>query len=159
MTRFSSLALVLLAPLMIPGCPIFPDDGLCARNADCAPGLVCQLDTGICVGEDASVNGPRCTHPAQCETNETCGEDGMCHAGDCTFHGCVEGFVCVADDLVWQCVVEPGSGGAGGAPAAGGSGNAGSGTGGAESGTGGSSVNGGAAGAVSGQGGAAGGAG
>jgi hypothetical protein len=63
---------------------------------------------------------PECSAPEDCpNVNQTCGEDGQCHTGDCTIWGCPGGYACtIHDDATASC--EPGgaatvgSGGSGG---------------------------------------------
>jgi len=87
-----------VAGLTAPGCAIYDD----AWTGDCI--LDCQPPT------DALA----CAGPADCMENETCGEDGRCHSGNCTFWGCVAGTTCeVTERGTAECV--PGDGGQGGA--------------------------------------------
>lgn len=98
-----------LLPLFLPGCPLFPENG-CFVDADCATGYACEARTGECV---AAPRAPRvCGAPGDCEENETCARSGVCTAGDCTFSGCVDGYVCGQQDGYWSCV--PASAGEGG---------------------------------------------
>lgn len=113
MRRFVSFATLLVASSLLGGCPIYPADS-CYSAHDCSSGYTCDSYLGQCVADpgndDDSVTPPpsppvdpppppprdrTCSDPAQCEAGETCGEQGFCLPGDCTFWGCVEGFSCV----------------------------------------------------------------
>jgi hypothetical protein len=83
----SSLALALIAAatglaVVSPACAIYDDtwEGECIT--DCLP----------------AEEEPACTSPLECFENETCGEDGVCHSGNCRFWGCVAGYSCVTTD-------------------------------------------------------------
>lgn len=83
----SRLTLVLLAAaaavaLVTPACAIYDDtwEGECIT--DCLP----------------TVEEPACSSPLECFENETCGDDGVCHSGNCRFWGCVAGYSCVTTD-------------------------------------------------------------
>lgn len=75
MKRTSLLGFVGLLAGVIAGCPIYSGD------------------TG---GQTSGT--PGCTSSAQCLPNETCGQDGQCHSGDCTLWGCASG-TCVVDPV------------------------------------------------------------
>lgn len=115
MRRFVSFATLLVASSLLGGCPIYPADS-CYSAYDCSSGYTCDSYLGQCVAnpgdddDDDNVSPPpptppgppvppprdrTCSDPAQCEVGETCGEQGYCLPGDCTFWGCVEGFRCV----------------------------------------------------------------
>lgn len=98
-------------------CPVY-DDTACSFDMDCAPGLYCDVRAGVCVSPDIE-----CSAPDDCSTNETCGSDGLCHVGDCYFHGCVDDYECVGDVLGYHCSVDgqPDDGGGAGTSGAGGS--------------------------------------
>ncbi|HEU4534459.1 MAG TPA: hypothetical protein VFS00_10090 [Polyangiaceae bacterium] len=104
----------MVASSLLGGCPIYPADSCYSAN-DCSAGYTCDSYLGQCVanppGDDDDDNvtppapppGPpvppprdrTCFSPAECEAGETCGEQGFCLPGDCSFWGCVEGFSCV----------------------------------------------------------------
>ena len=113
-----SVALLALSSAL-PGCPIYANDGECVRDSECAPGYACDFPSGECL----STGRVSCDAPADCEGNLTCGRDGRCQAGDCTFAeiGCVAGYTCSAASGRWRCVSE-GNSGAGGASAEAGAG-------------------------------------
>ncbi len=71
---------------VIAGCPIFSNDG---NGGSPGPG-----NGGGC-GFSKGCGG--CTQPSDCPQNETCGTDGQCHSGDCTFWGCPNGYTCTTD--------------------------------------------------------------
>lgn len=100
-------------PLLLAGCPLFPENG-CFADSDCAEGYACEARTGACVPE---VRPKRvCAAPTDCDENETCGRNGLCNPGDCTFSGCVGGYRCDQDDGYWACVPDDrGEGGSAGA--------------------------------------------
>jgi len=103
--------------LLLWGCPGYGDSESCVRDAQCAPGYVCETDAGRCVANPTVL----CDEPLDCDEPMTCASDGTCQVGDCTWPdiGCVEGFECAAADGIWACVADGsgGSGGAGGAAA------------------------------------------
>lgn len=123
MRRFVSLATLLVASSLLAGCPIYPVDS-CYSSYDCPSGYACNSYLGQCVAEpdgddddddytggaggSAPLPPPRdrtCAAPADCLEGETCGEKGYCLPGDCTFWGCVEGFVCAeSEERVFSCV-------------------------------------------------------
>jgi hypothetical protein len=119
-TQRAVLAAVSLAALAtLGGCPIYShDDDGCWRDRDCASGFFCDDRSGICYRPGSGTL--HCARPADCGVNETCGKTGRCVTGDCSFSGCVTGYVCDNGSGIWQCVVlENGSAGAGGDVAAG----------------------------------------
>jgi hypothetical protein len=121
-------AALLLTLTGLSGCPIYEhDDAGCFDDLDCAYGYLCDGATGACYAPQDS--GIACDEPSDCGTNETCSRTGSCAIGDCHFPsvGCVQGYVCSAEDGRWMCVSE--AEGQGGAPASGGA----DGSGGAES--------------------------
>ena len=97
MKRLSLLGFGLLASVLA-GCPIFSGDGQ-------------QGSVPICETRDCQAS---CTQPADCPPNETCGIDGACHPGDCTFSGCPSGFACVVDPTTQTASCEGSTTGAGG---------------------------------------------
>ena len=113
MKRLYLLGFVGLLSSILAGCPIFPDnhgDSSCGPG-DCTSG---NPDPGACSG------------PADCGNNETCGQDGKCHSGDCTLWGCNSGFTCVVDPDTHTASCQPGgAGGAGGSGSGSASGGAG----------------------------------
>jgi hypothetical protein len=113
---------VILAALILPGCPVYPRDQACYRNEDCPGGSVCGSDGYCAPGSGGSSTIPNCDEPRDCRANETCGSDGRCHVGSCQFHGCVAGTFCGRQDGVWACLPGFGTGGRGGVGGAGGSG-------------------------------------
>ena len=118
----------LCAAALLGGCPIYnhEDDG-CYRDRDCAPGYYCDDRSGDCIAESVATT---CSRPSQCTGNQTCNRQGVCVSGDCTFNGCVAGYLCSSDSGIWSCVprsTSGGSAGAAGEPAAGASGAAGAG--------------------------------
>ncbi len=112
MRRVAVWTAVFIVSGLTAACPVYDDD-YCSFDMDCAPGLLCNVQTGMCYGLDVT-----CSDPDGCYTNETCGVDGYCHVGDCSFHGCVSGFVCLGGETGYRCVSErtqDGGAGAGGA--------------------------------------------
>jgi hypothetical protein len=155
MRRVLALTLAIPAALILAGCPVYPDDPDCFSDSECAPGFACHEPSGTCFpvnGSGGSGGGPSgCDEPKDCGVNETCGKDGRCHIGSCSFHGCVKGFDCKVDDGAWACVPgaagQAGSGGAGGGAGSGGAAGGSAGDAGS-TGTGGQAGSGGAAGAA-----------
>lgn len=121
MKRLSVLGFFGLLAGVLGGCPIFSGEG---------------NNTGYCWDGNCGGSGgyaPGCYSSAECSQNETCGNDGQCHSGDCTIWGCSSG-VCVIDpsSQTANCV-QGGTGGAntGGSTNVGGAGGATTGSGGA----------------------------
>ena len=102
MNRVVVWTALLAATVTITGCPIFPDETGCTADRDCATGYVCDLGTNRCVSTNQQ-SGFACTNPLGCGINETCGSDGYCHSGDCSFSGCVQGYVCAVSVGAWTC--------------------------------------------------------
>jgi hypothetical protein len=124
MKHLAPLVSLLAIALMVPGCPIYGDEG-CFQDSDCPDSYLCDNVTGLCSPSVTVV----CSGPAQCSVSETCGMDGLCHAGDCSWQGigCIAGYECSGESGSFRCVRSDGStGGAGGdsglggAPATGG---------------------------------------
>jgi len=115
MKRLSLLGCFGLLASVLAGCPIFSGDAHnnCYELGDCG-----TWTTG------GSGTYQECWSPGDCAENETCGPDGMCHSGDCTFSGCIAGYTCVTDPDTYlaSCVLDGGSGGSGGSIPTGGSG-------------------------------------
>ena len=99
-----------LAALSMTGCPIYPSDNQCRSDWDCAPGYLCNENSGAC-----TLAGPvACGRPADCVgTSETCAQDGFCRVGSCHLDsvGCVAGYTCSGGQLqadldggsAWSC--------------------------------------------------------
>jgi hypothetical protein len=107
MKRLFLLGFVGVLTSLLSGCPVFDEeggDGDECRDKDC----------------ENPPPPPGCSKPDDCGINETCGSDAECHVGDCTIHGCVEGFDCqVNEDQTASChesglTTSSGTGGAGG---------------------------------------------
>ncbi|HVY49263.1 MAG TPA: hypothetical protein VHB21_25405 [Minicystis sp.] len=83
MKRLSLLGFLGLLAAGLYGCPIFDDGG-----------------PYHCDGSNCGSGGSAgmCTTPSDCGVNETCGKDGQCHSGDCTFWGCPSDYTCVVHD-------------------------------------------------------------
>ena len=118
-------AALLAVSLMLPGCPIYGDDTACNRDSDCPNTYLCDDVTGLCRPSATVV----CNRPSDCAASETCGRDGLCHAGDCSWDdiGCIVGYVCSVRNREFACVAEGsfgGTGGQGGESAGGGAGGA-----------------------------------
>ena len=113
MKRFALLFCLFAVALMLPGCPIYGDDSACSRDSDCPNSYLCDDVTGLC-RPSATV---LCDSPSQCASSETCGRDGLCHAGDCSWAsiGCIVGYECSSQSGKFECVRPGGSGGNGGA--------------------------------------------
>lgn len=108
-------AVFLLAVTLLAGCPIYShDDGGCFVNADCAPQFACDRSSGLCY-LPGDLN---CSRPSDCDPTATCTPNYQCQVGDCSFYGCVNGYVCDKSQGIWQCL-PGGAGGSGGAGAAG----------------------------------------
>jgi len=164
MKRAVIACLLTLVALSMTGCPIYPSDGLCRSQWDCAPGYSCDEATGACYQP-----APGCTRPADCtNASDTCTPAGICQVGSCHLLGCVAGYSCTIDRGAWACTLgtSSGSGGttssSGGASSTGGASSSsnsglGGGSSGGASGTGGASSTGGtvAAGGISNTGGSA----
>jgi hypothetical protein len=113
MKRALASTLFLCVAAVLGGCPIYghEDEG-CYRDRDCAPGYYCEDRKGDCVAEAAA---PTCSRPADCSGSQTCSSRGVCESGDCTFNGCVSGYVCGANAGVWQCIARSAPNGSAGA--------------------------------------------
>lgn len=126
MKRFAFPSCLLLVALMLPGCPIYGDDSACARDADCPHSYLCDDVTGLCRPSATLL----CNDPNECASSETCGRDGLCHAGDCSWEniGCIVGYECSTRAGKFECVRagsgSGGAGGQGGEPGGGGAGGA-----------------------------------
>lgn len=112
----TALLLSLGGCLLLAGCPGYGDHDSCVRDSQCAEGYVCDTGAGRCVRNPVV----ECRAPRDCAATETCASDGTCRVGDCSWAdiGCVEGYVCSADDGVWACregTAEPPPGDQGGA--------------------------------------------
>jgi hypothetical protein len=113
MKRPVGTLLFLCAVATLSACPIYDhQDAGCYHSSDCAPGYVCDRQTGDCF-LPSSAN--TCSTPADCGVNQTCGRTAQCVAGDCTFSGCVSGYECDSSSGIWACV--PGGGAANGGAA------------------------------------------
>ena len=122
-------ALLLCAVAALSGCPIYDESAGCYRNSDCATGYLCDVGPGECYQPTSPTDGS-CSKPSDCGVNETCSKAGECVSGDCTFSGCVSGYVCDSSSGKWECTSgstgtagasgDGGAAGAAGAPAAGG---------------------------------------
>jgi len=96
MKQLSLLGFAGVLAILLAGCPVYED----GDGAGC-------VDQG-CGDTDRA---PRsCLGPQDCGANETCGDDSLCHVGDCTFWGCSKGFACQAgEDHTVSCVpADPG---------------------------------------------------
>jgi hypothetical protein len=108
MKRVVLSSAALLAALVLPGCPVYPEERGCFVHEDCRSGEVCSAH-GDCVNAVGGVGGVggsssgQCDEPSDCRGNQTCGRDRRCHVGDCTFHGCVSGFECRQVEGDWAC--------------------------------------------------------
>jgi hypothetical protein len=108
MKRVVLSSAALLAALVLPGCPVYPEERGCLTREDCRSGEVCSVhgDCVIANGGAGGVGGSssgQCDEPRDCRGNQTCGRDGRCLVGDCTFHGCVSGFECRQVEGDWAC--------------------------------------------------------
>lgn len=97
MTRSAMWTATALAAWLATGCPVY-DNKFCSFDLDCAPGLTCDPREGVCFSQNQECRGPD-----ECEENETCGQDALCHVGDCFFHGCVDGYQCIGDVTGYRC--------------------------------------------------------
>jgi hypothetical protein len=110
MKRVVLSSAALLAALVLPGCPVYPEERGCFTREDCRSGEVCSAD-GDCVSAAGGAGGAgvggsssdQCDEPSDCRGNQTCGRDRRCRVGDCTFHGCVSGFECRHVEGDWAC--------------------------------------------------------
>ena len=87
--------------LLAAGCPLIPPPSLCTSDADCTGGLVCDLETGMCVEPPTG-----CTSDADCAEGLVCDtETGQCvEPSGCTSDDdCEEGEFC--DTQTGECVV------------------------------------------------------
>jgi hypothetical protein len=110
MKRLSVLGFLGVLASVLAGCPIYDDHD---AAPSCYGGGCSQPDTPT-TSATTSNPGGACSSPSSCGTNETCGQDGQCHPGDCTFWGCVAGYSCEVDqNLGATCVPGGGQGGAG----------------------------------------------
>jgi hypothetical protein len=112
MKRFALLVCSLAVALMVPGCPIYDEEEGCSRDSDCPTGYSCDGLTGLCSPNSTLV----CSVPSECAPSETCGRDGLCHAGDCSWPaiGCIVGYQCSSATGVFRCVAGSGSSGSAG---------------------------------------------
>jgi len=110
--RGAAAVTLLVALGMIDGCSSNAMDGGCYSDGDCGPGYRCDDSIGACYAwtDPVDVSGNK---PIDCIAGYTCGEDGRCAPGDCSFHGCVTGFECESSTGRWECL--PASAGAAGA--------------------------------------------
>jgi hypothetical protein len=113
MKRLSVLGLIGALATLLAGCPIYDDKG-----GDYGSYGGCADNGGPCMGGGPATSsgnpGGTCSDPSGCGANETCGQDGQCHPGDCTFWGCAAGYRCAIDaNHGASCVPGTGSGGAG----------------------------------------------
>jgi hypothetical protein len=126
MNKSAFPAALLLIAAGLSGCPIYDHhDSGCYRDSDCAPGYLCNDDTGDCYPEDD--DGAACRRPGDCGTNETCSRSGTCTTGDCHFSGvgCVRGYTCSSASGRWECVDDTPSAGGSSSGASGAAGQAG----------------------------------
>lgn len=123
MKRAVLTAVLFCSAAALSGCPIYNhDDEGCFRDKDCAPGYACDDNSGACYVPGTG-SGHSCSRPDDCSQGETCASSGQCAAGDCSFNGCVRGYLCDSSSGIWTCVTP--ETGAGGAPDPGGTSNAG----------------------------------
>src|SRR6186713_2118897 len=108
--RVLSGAAVVVASLLLAGCPVFSSDSSCWYHDDCAPGFLCRRSDGRCVKQVVHERAA-CTSPDACVVGETCAADGTCVPGDCTFSGCISGWRCDVFDGRWSCVDQGQAGG------------------------------------------------
>ncbi len=117
MKRLSVLGFFALITVGMVGCPVW-DDGK-------------PFDTSFGGSGEGGNGMPGCSAPDQCQghnqVNQTCGDDGQCHIGDCTLWGCVDGYSCQVDQQGFASCVAGGDGGSGGRGGATGGGGAGGG--------------------------------
>jgi len=102
--------LLLLAGLAAQACPMFSAEPDCWYDGDCAPGFLCDRRNGTCFPEPAVEREP-CSEPADCRAGETCNPNAICVPGDCTFSGCITGYVCGVMDGRWSCLAKSGAAG------------------------------------------------
>lgn len=116
MKRTALVSLFLVTGALLPGCPIYGDEG-CASDSDCPVAYVCDGTAGLCRPESDIA----CTQPSECASSETCSSAGLCRVGDCSWPdiGCVAGFECSNDGGLWACVREGSGGGEGGSTSGG----------------------------------------
>jgi hypothetical protein len=102
MKRLSLLGFVGVIAGVLAGCPIWDNNHGDATSGGCT--------------SDNCTSGnppPGCSGPADCQSNETCGDDGQCHPGDCSLWGCVPPLKCLQNpDQTVSC--QPGGAGGGG---------------------------------------------
>lgn len=150
MKPFASIILLGLSSVFLAGCPLVFSD--CFDDSDCDSGYYCD-NSGWCERDTCSPDRPGCSwdntgaysgeggysgggysggsngwcrSPADCAPNETCGEDGYCHPGDCFFWGCIDGYSCQLGSYGYECVADhSGSGGYSGGGSGGYAGDAG----------------------------------
>lgn len=96
---------------LVHGCSSNALEDGCYTDSDCGTGYRCDYATGACYDWTAPVD-VSCSKPRDCDAGYTCGEDGRCGPGDCSFHGCVTGFECASSTGRWECL--PASTGAAG---------------------------------------------
>ena len=114
--------LMLVASVLVPGCPVFSSDSACWDDSDCAPGFVCRSGDGHCA-PDPVPDRAACSSPDECALGETCASNATCVPGDCTFSGCVGGWKCDVLEGRWTCVADAqAEGGTAGGAGAGGAG-------------------------------------
>lgn len=106
-------ALVLVASVLLPGCPVFSSDSACWDDSDCAPGFACRSSDGHCAPAHVP-DRAACSSPDDCALGETCASNATCIPGDCTFSGCVGGWKCDVLEGRWSCVADEVAGGAAG---------------------------------------------
>src|SRR6186713_190795 len=103
-------AAVVVASLLVAGCPVFSSDSSCWSDDDCAPGFLCRRGDGRCFKQVVPERSA-CSSPDTCAVGETCASDATCVPGDCTFSGCISGWRCDVFDGRWSCVGQGQAGG------------------------------------------------
>ena len=73
----------------------------CSEKLACASGYECQ--SGACVAETETT----CSAPEDCAGGESCSATGLCRAGSCYEHGCIDGYYCGVVSDLHQCVPNP----------------------------------------------------
>ncbi|MCL2823480.1 MAG: hypothetical protein FWD57_05755, partial [Polyangiaceae bacterium] len=100
----SALLATAILPLLLQGCPIYSGELQCHVDEDCDNGYYCS-DRNTCLRSTGSGGKTNCYKPSDCHPNETCGQDKICHSGDCSFTPCLYGYKCSMGDHKWECVV------------------------------------------------------
>jgi hypothetical protein len=109
MKRALLLGAPLVLGLVLPGCPIYPDQPYgCAGDDDCRSGEICDPNSGCYPAGNDLPTYRTCHQPSDCAANETCTSANQCRVGSCTTsgYGCVAGYRCGISGGNWSCIAD-----------------------------------------------------